>query len=494
MSVAAHSLIAPAFQSVPEQVGSAGAEVADLAAACGFVPDPEQRLYLDGTYAEEVPGSDFRSGRWAAFESAIICPRQNAKTAALEMSVLGDLFLLRADLVVWTAHRFQTAIEAFLDFKNLIDGNAMLSRRVKRITEASGNEGIELMSGQRLKFLARSKSSGRGLTGDVVILDEAFALTTAEMGALLPTLSARPNAQVRYGSSAGLVDSAVLRTIRDRGRAGGDRSLFYAEWCVTKRCENDQCDHALDAAGCVLDDMDALGQANFAMGRRIPRESIASERRALSPEEFGRERAGWWDEPKGGNVIPMTRWAPLGTSPGMIDGPIAVFVDVTLDRKQSGIGVCGLNADGVPQVELAAVEPGTDWVTDKLDAMIAAHDVVAVGATSAGPVASLLPDLKGICEAAGVTFVKAGSGDFAGMCGGFYDAVMAASLRHWSDPRIDMALAAAKRHKVVDAWSWERERVDVDSMPLRLVTGAHALFLRHGMTAEDPYDPIQNIW
>ena len=494
MSVAAHSLIAPAFLSVPDYVSTGGAEAADLAAMSGFIPDAEQRLVLDALYAETVPGSTFQSGQWAALEQAIIGSRQNLKTSTMLMACTADAFLFDARLIVWTAHLFQTAAEAFLDFKNLIDANPHLSRKVRRITEAAGNQGVELMNGCRVKFIARSKASGRGMSGDVVFFDEAYALSAAELGALIPTLSARPNPAVRYGSSAGRIESLPLRMIRDRGRAGSDPSLAYVEWCSTAECEHEACDHEVGTPGCVLDNVEEWQKANPAMSRRITADYIARERRALTPQEFARERLGWWDEPKGGNVIPMTRWAPLGTSPGMIDGPIAVFVDVTLDRKQSGIGVCGLNADGVPQVELAAVEPGTDWVTDKLDAMIAAHDVVAVGATSAGPVASLLPDLKGICEAAGVTFVKAGSGDFAGMCGGFYDAVMAASLRHWSDPRIDMALAAAKRHKVVDAWSWERERVDVDSMPLRLVTGAHALFLRHGMTAEDPYDPLMNIF
>jgi hypothetical protein len=137
VSVAAPELVAPAYWWVPDHVGTAGGEVADLAAACGFAPDPEQRLFLDALFAEAEPASSFTAGRWAALEAAIICPRQNAKTAALEMAVLGDLFLLGAELVVWTAHRFQTATEAFLDFKRLIDSNAILSRRVKRITEAS---------------------------------------------------------------------------------------------------------------------------------------------------------------------------------------------------------------------------------------------------------------------------------------------------------------------------------------------------------------------
>jgi hypothetical protein len=75
---------------------------------------------------------------------------------------------------------------------------------VKRIYNGNGEERIEMNGGARLLFKARTKTGGRGLTGDKVILDEAFALQPGHMGALLPTLSVRPDPQVLYGSSAGL--------------------------------------------------------------------------------------------------------------------------------------------------------------------------------------------------------------------------------------------------------------------------------------------------
>jgi 4-hydroxyphenylpyruvate dioxygenase-like putative hemolysin len=65
------------------------------------------------------------------------------------------------------------------------------------------------------------------------------------------------------------------------------------------------------------------------------------------------------------------------------------------------------------------------------------------------------------------------------MCGAFYDAVSAAALSHRADRRLDDALAAARKHQVLDAWQWERTRVDVDAAPLVAATGALALFTRH---------------
>lgn len=410
--------------------------------------------------------------------------RQNGKSTFAQVLSLWRMFVDRAGLVIGTAQNLDVAEEVWTGAVDMAEGCAELAGEIAAVDRTNGKKALRLETGERYKVAAASRRGGRGLSGDLVLLDEIREHQTWDAwAAVTKTTMARPKPQIVALSNAGDDQSVVLNHLRELGEKsldGTDGDFGFFEWSAEPDCD--------------LDDQRQWALANPSLGFTITEQAIMSAL-GTDPEWIFRtevlcQRVSQRSE----QVVPMWQWVPLGTSPGMIDGPIAVFVDVTLDRKQSGIGVCGLNADGVPQVELAAVEPGTDWVTDKLDAMIAAHDVVAVGATSAGPVASLLPDLKGICEAAGVTFVKAGSGDFAGMCGGFYDAVMAASLRHWSDPRIDMALAAAKRHKVVDAWSWERERVDVDSMPLRLVTGAHALFLRHGMTAEDPYDPIQNIW
>lgn len=489
-------LVAPAFHTVPEHSSSAGAEAVDFALSCGFTPDPEQRLVLEAMYAEQAPGASFqtRDARWAALEVGIVAARQNLKTAVLEMSVAADLWLFDAQLCVWTAHLFPTAVESFRNFQRMIEANAHLSRRVKKITEGSGAQGVELMNGARLKFLARSRSGGRGLSGDVVVLDEAFALSGEEMGSLLPTLSARPNPQVRYGSSAGRMDSYLLRSVRDRGRAG-DASLAWLEWCSTQECRSDRCSHQPGEPGCAGDDPEAWRQANPQLDRRIPRDYIAAERRSLPANEFMRERLGRWDEPTAGQVIPLGRWASnviRDEETGTIDGPICVFVDVALDRSASVIAVSGANRDGTAQVEIADMAPGTDWVTDRVASIVDRNTVLSVGARSAGPVASLLPELAGVSTAAEVEFVKVGSSDFAGMCGQLYDAAMASTLAHRDDPRVRAALTAAKRHQVLDAWTWERTSVDVDAAPLVAITGAHSLFLRHQWAVES--DPLSNIW
>jgi hypothetical protein len=177
-------------------------------------------------------------GRWAAFEAGLIVTRQNGKGSVLEALELAGLFLFDEQLILHSAHEFKTAQEAFRRVLALIQGTADLDRLVQRVRTSHGEEGIELRTGQRLRFVARSTGSGRGFSGDRVILDEAYNLSPDAMAALLPTMSARPNPQLVYTSSAPLDrdESEVLRQFcrRARAQARGEQpaTVAYAEFCA----------------------------------------------------------------------------------------------------------------------------------------------------------------------------------------------------------------------------------------------------------------------
>jgi len=480
---AADLLVAPAYHWSPPAVSSAGAEVADLAASAGLVLDGAQRLVLDAVCAER------EDGRWAAFEVCVVAPRQNMKTAVLCASVLGDLFLHGARLVVWTAHRFRTTKEAFRDLAALIDGADHLRRRVKAngIKATHGEESIELTTGQRISFLARSKSGGRGLSGDVVVMDEAFALGPEVMGALLPTLSARPNPQVRYASSAGLITSDVLRSLRDRGRPGGDSSLAYLEWCAPAGgcAAGEHCTHRVGTDGCLLDDEAAWRAANPALGTRIAVEHVAAERRALPPDEFARERLGWWDDPQVADaVITDAQWAAMcDPASAVSDGQrLAFAIDVSPDRAWTSVAVAGRRDDGLLHVQLVDRRRGTDWVPARVAELHSRWRPVGWLVDGVGAAGSLLPDLAGLP----VTVTSAR--DLARACGGLYDDVVGGGLRHLGQPDLDVAVRVAGRRQLGDAWAWSRRASTGDISPLVAVTLA-----RWGV-AQRPSDALQTVW
>src|SRR4051812_47993058 len=177
-------LVKPAYANFPSFTETLGPEVCDLATLAGLPPDPEQELALDVLFA--LSPNPMIS---AVFEFADICARQNMKTALFQMAALGWLFVTDQRLVVWSSHEMDTTNEAFEDIVNLIEGTPSLSKRLDPdtgkdpgIKRGNGKELIKLRpsaecpTGQRLKFKARTHGGARGLTGNKIILDEAYAL------------------------------------------------------------------------------------------------------------------------------------------------------------------------------------------------------------------------------------------------------------------------------------------------------------------------------
>lgn len=474
----------PAYLWIPSHAtSSAGREAVDLARSIGMEPDAEEELALDALLAERS------SGKWASLEAAVICGRQNLKTWTLQMSVLYDLYLRDVGLVVWTAHRFRTTQEAFRDIHALVDSYDHLRRRVRKVRTANGEEGIELLSGARLDFLARTSGGGRGLSGDTVILDEALYLTPTMMGSLLPTLSARPDPHVRYGSSAGLRESEVLRGIRERGRAGGDPSLVYVEWSSEPgKCAEPTCTHAVGSAGCQLDDVESWRAANPALGRRISVEYLAAERRALEPTEFARERLGWWEDPREsieGENFPIEAWDKRldAASKAAVDSPIAFAIDTSWDRKTTWISAAGDRTDGRLHTELLIGGPGTDWVIPWFLERRSKYRISAIGLQGSGaPVSSLLEPLR---EALGVDLVKAlGVQEIGRACGAFYDAISSGLIAHIGQEQLEDGVRLAAVRPIGDAWVVDRKASTVDVAPL--VSAIEAAYLAKTVTYEPP--------
>jgi phage terminase large subunit-like protein len=292
----------PRIASVPPSVWSEGDRAADLAEAVGLRLDDWERWVLDQGLARTD------GGQWAAFEKALIVARQNGKGAILEALELAALFLddFGVDLILHSAHEFKTASEAFRRIQGRIENHPSFRRRVRQVYLQRGAESIELKNGKRLRFIARSGGSGRGFSADLVILDEAYELGDDAMAALLPTLSARPNPQIWYTSTAGLPSSSQLGAVRARALAGDAASLAFFEWSV----DPDSYDPA---------DPACWAQANPGLGIRITPEYIAKERSALAPEEFARERLSVGDYPVGAggswDVIAEDAWG-TAAAPG----------------------------------------------------------------------------------------------------------------------------------------------------------------------------------
>ena len=286
----------PTYRLVPPSDGSRGREAIALMSDAGLELDGwQQDVLVDGM----ATGSGPDGPSWAADEVVLLCPRQNGKSLLLVARALWGPTLGGERLVVWTSHEFKSAREAFLLCKSLCDTPAFDSFEPK-IRVSNGKESIEFANGNRLVFIARSRTSGRGFSPSTVILDESFELDDLALSALKPSLSAARAPQLWYASSAPHDTSTVLRRLAVKGRAGDARKLVYLEWS------------APEAA--APDDRTAWARSNPGIGHRIDPEFIASELDSLEPRDFERERLGRWDEEVGGTWIPAEAWAACTSS------------------------------------------------------------------------------------------------------------------------------------------------------------------------------------
>ena len=213
----------PQFEHQPANVvSSAGREAVDLAGKAGILLDDWQAHVL------EVGCGERGDGTWAALEVAVIVPRQNGKNEILAARELAGVVLFKDDLITHSAHRADTTLEQFRKLEQLADDYPDFGRLVMRVSRVNGHESIELRGGRRIRFVSRQRNPGRGFSGSVVVLDEAFDLDPAAIGAMIPTLSTREMAQVWYASSPPHADSVVLHGVRRRGRQreGSTARLF----------------------------------------------------------------------------------------------------------------------------------------------------------------------------------------------------------------------------------------------------------------------------
>jgi len=441
----------PRVESVPPRAESWGADAVALCASAGLVLDDWQAYTL-----EQMLGRR-KDGLWSAFECALVVPRQNGKGAVLEARALAGLFLLDEQLILWSAHQFKTAREAFRRVVGYVENSPQLKSRVKNVRTSHGEEGIELKTGQRLQFVARSRTSGRGFTGDVAILDECQVLDAEDMAALLPTLSTRPNPQVIY---TGTVDDAAtqLRGLRERALAGGDASLCYLEWSADE--DADPGDPA------------AWAQANPAMGIRISQEFVAREYAAMANDLdwFKQERLSIWPRRVAEGVFSEQQWAACVDESSALLDPVCFGVDVSADRAWAAIGVAGVRADGARHVEVVDFRRGTGWVVDRMRELVERWRPAAVVVDAGGPAGSLLADLEG----ARIPVTLTSARDYAQACGLLFDAVDGGFVFHLAQPDLTSAALCAKRRPLGDAWAWSRKSsTDVPISPLVAVTLAH---------------------
>lgn len=445
---------------MPAEASNALEDAVDLAEIAGLILDPWQRVAL-GTMLGERAG-----GLWAAAEVGLVVPRQNGKGGVLEARVLYELFVVGASrpnhLIIWTAHEFKTAQEAFLRMKALITNCPALDALVEKVRSANGEEGFVLRNGARLRFLARGKNSGRGFSADLLVLDEALVLPAEMIRATLPTLSARPNPQIVYASTAPQEVtplSAHLLGLRRRAVSDDPGRLAWAEWSL----------EIPDSIGpdelrALAADRAVWAETNPALGFRLTEESIDVEFRSMVANDldgFLRERLGVWPA---GDVQDVDRVISIaafdaavarGALPGVRHvGPVTLAVDGSPTVGDAAIVAVGQCSTGGVLVELVAAQGGVGWVAGEVARLLADHpDVEAVVWDERGPLRAVAAELA---DEAGEKARPVGTDGVTDAAMRLVEAFDGGRLVVAAHPAMSEAVANATARAVGNAWAIER--------------------------------------
>jgi hypothetical protein len=279
------------------------------------------------------------------------------------------------------------------------------------------------------------------------------------MAALLPTMSARPNPQIVYASSAPMATSTFLHSVRARAMQAindGDSSgrLAYLEWSA------DPDDDLSDPA--------TWRKANPAIGIRISEEFVASELAVMGENlrEFARERLGIPDGQDGAtSIIPLDAFHALIDPDSQIVGRVVMGLDVNPERSWASVAACGRRADGLAHVEVVDRRPGTAWIVERAVEVTSRWNC-DLRVDGASPAASLIPELR----AAGVRVVEVNLNEMARSCGALLDAVVNHRLRHLDQAALTNAVTGARKRSVGEVWAWARTSSAVDITPLVATT------------------------
>jgi phage terminase large subunit-like protein len=266
---------------------------------CGLTLDDWQAYVVGALFDVDADGA------WAASEFGLLVSRQNGKGEILVAYDLAHLFLFprrdnRRKTILHTAHEVKTAIDGFQRLAGVIESVPKLMARVDNIYTANGQEGIVLrkrpgqLQGDRCRFIARTKKSGRGFAADVVVYDEAQELSLQASNALTYTQSQIDNPQGLFTGTVpedGENDAEIWEGLRDRGRTGSGPRTGWMEYSPEGSEDPDVAD-AID-----IGDHAAWIAANPSMGHRMPVASVQNQFEAakdIDPSGFARERLSIW--------------------------------------------------------------------------------------------------------------------------------------------------------------------------------------------------------
>jgi len=469
---------------------------------------------------------ELRSDGSLRFQTAfVLIARQSGKSTLSQVLALWFMLVQKWPLVLGTAQDLATAEKVWDGAVALMEDDGDLSELIDKVVRVNGSKSLRLRG--RLEYLvkAASRSAGRGLSGNLILLDELREQRNWEAwGALTKTTQAQKDLLVLGLSNAGDISSVVLRHFRLKAHAAlGDpdgiglddympdsaptvldtdgedefddpdeltpdsASVFLAEWSATPNLP--------------VTDRVGWAQANPALGHRIRIRKLIEDSQNDPEWVFRTEVLCQWPDTALAGPFPAGSWELGRNVPGerpdgskylldddKIVGPFDVCIDQSSDRSMYSITAVGKRRDGKDQAELIAYRSGNDWIKDFLtsDERCAGRVRRITGQTRGAPVSSFMAALLEAYEAPTDPFrietVPWLGADLLIAHQLLYDAVSDGSVRHNMQPQLDVAAGTAATKQLTGGFVIDRDSSPADAAPLVAMCGA--LWLARKRSAE----------
>ena len=421
-------------------------------AACEYAKDvlgkdlyPWQKWALQ--HALEITGDLGGEWHFRYRTVLILVSRQCGKTVLSEVLASFFLNVLCAGNIFGTSLSLDKAEEVWEAVIQDQESIPVLSSEIDRVARTNGNKRLILTGLRQYKVGAPTRRAGRGDSNDLVMLDELREHRDWETwAAAAASINAKPNGMIVCFSNAGDPDSIVLRQIREQaigainGKAAGDYggevdtdALGLFEWSAPE--------------GAATDDMDALAQANPALGYgNLTERALLANRQTFPEAKFRSECMcqqvetilpqpfpdGAWDA----GVDPASQIAP--------ESEIVYGIDLSQDRRWTTIAACGMREDGNYHIEVVARRVGTEWALDWFRARARRQPMKVAFQSRGAPVSGLAEQ---ICTLDGVVRVAVEGSALTSGWGRFWDGIAASEpganrggvkIFHLPQPVLDM--------------------------------------------------------
>lgn len=467
----------PRIEKLPDSVGTHGPKVSQFAKLCGVILDDWQSYVIDALFSVN------EANEWAATEFGALVARQNGKGEILVAYDLAHLFLFprpdkRRKSILHTAHEFKTAMDGFDRLRGVIESVPRLSERVEQVYRGNTAEILlkqapgQKSLGNRIKFVARSKNSGRGFSADVIVYDEAQELSTAARNALTYTQSAIPNRQELYTGTVpeeGLNDSEVFEGVRDRGRSTKKDRTGWMEWSP-EGSEDPDLAELLD-----LSDEKVWADSNPAKDIRIRTETIAEQYdrdKSLDKQDFARERCSVWpnrrpEQEISHNDVELPKWNASADDSAAL-GALPVLA-VALGHGGGYATIAAASRAGQKIfVETKETRLQTLWVPSALKELVDSLGpaLVVLDEKNCAPI---LTDLT----AAGIKYMAVNAGEVAGAFGLMVESINQSLVVHRGQDDLYQSLKNATTRPLVGGQTWDQSDPAEPITQIQSVTLAH---------------------